>query len=405
MFAITPKFDCPHVKQCYVLPKNMKQLCTGIHNSPCKDCGDTSENWICLTCHDVFCSRYVKGHFMQHFLNNEDHAVGISMADLSCWCYRCEDYVVDHCVDALVREIHKDKFDYYPGERVSNEGEPVEILNKPRSTSHKTREEIEEHFDSEKKVDAAARDVAQLLKDSKHAVVYTGAGISTSAKLPDYRGPNGIWTLRDQGKKPVGAVNIEQATPTYAHYAIRELVDKGFVKYIVSTNVDGLHRRSGVPDTKISELHGNCYRETCENCQKEYLRGFDVTNTVKDHMKHKTGRFCDCGYELKDTIIHFSEFLPKKELELAIRHSKMADLVIVLGTSMRVQPACSLPSISVAQNKGKMVIVNLQVTPYDSEADIRVFSRTDEFMEKIMKYLGIENFDMTIDALAYLKHQ
>jgi mono-ADP-ribosyltransferase sirtuin 6 len=396
MFAITPKYDCPHVKQCYNVPNDIKQLTHGIHNRPCAEtgCGDTTENWVCLTCHQVHCSRYVKGHCMQHFLNNEDHSVYISMADLSCWCYKCEDYVVDNRVRSLVSEIHKDKFGYYPGERAP-ESTP-KVQPKPNSTSHKTQKEIEEHFDDEEKVDAAARQVAQLLKKSKHAVIYTGAGISTSANIPDYRGPTGVWTLKDKGLRPVNTISIEEAFPTYGHYAIRKLVDEKLVKYVVSTNVDGLHRRSGVDEQHIAELHGNCYREVCSVCEKEYLRGYDVTNTVRNFTKHLTGRKCTCGGPLKDTIIHFSENLPERELKLAIKHAESSDLAIVLGTSMRVQPACSLPSMAIS-NKGDLVIVNLQITPYDDESEVRVFARTDLFLERVMKHLGMEEFDTTTD--------
>lgn len=109
--------------------------------------------------------------------------------------------------------------------------------------------------------------------------------------------------MRDQGLSPQG-IDIEQAWPAYGHYALKHLMDKGHVHYVVSTNVDGLHRRSGIPADKLAELHGNCYREICDTCGKEYLRGFDVTKTCKNWKSHITGRKCQCGGNLKDTIIH-----------------------------------------------------------------------------------------------------
>jgi mono-ADP-ribosyltransferase sirtuin 6 len=122
------------------------------------------------------------------------------------------------------------------------------------------------------------------MKDGKHVVVYTGAGVSTSASLPDYvsfsislfflllfffsfldsssssfqRGPQGVWTLLATGgirSKP--SVQLGEAWPTYTHFALVELIRKGYVHYITSTNLDGLHRRSGVPAKNIAELHGN----------------------------------------------------------------------------------------------------------------------------------------------------
>lgn len=96
------------------------------------------------------------------------------------------------------------------------------------------------------------------------------------------------------------------------------------------------------------------------------------------------------------------ESLPEKELEDSIKHSEQADVVLVLGTSMRVAPACKLPLMSVA-NGGKMIIVNLQITPYDKKCAKRSFAKTDEFLTKVLKYLGYDSVDQTFDALAYLK--
>jgi len=256
-----------------------------------------------------------------------------------------------------------------------------------------------EFADSDEQLDHSAQQIAYLLKHSKHPVVYTGAGISTSANLGDFRGPNGAWTLRDQGRShEFKSKDFEQAYPTYAHYALSELVKREIVKYVVSTNMDGLHRRSGVLRNQISELHGNCYRELCSSCNKEYLRGFDTTKSVKNWRNHITGRKCSCGGKLKDTIIHFTENLPEQELNDAWDHSEKSDFALVLGTSMRVQPSCRLPSLCKKQN-GKMVIVNLQKTPYDHVAYKKVYAKTDEFMRRVMQYMGIDQVDETYDML------
>jgi len=164
--------------------------------------------------------------------------------------------------------------------------------------------------------------------------------------------------------------------------------------------VDGIHRRSGLTASQITELHGNCYREVCGNCEKEYLRGFDVCKTVANYRNHKTGRKCECGGDLHDTIIHFMENLPKTELGIALQHSQMGDLAIVLGTSMMVNPAAQLPGL-VVENGGTMCIVNLQKTPFDSDARVRVFAKTDEFMRYVMEELGeLDSIDTTFDALS-----
>jgi len=141
---------------------------------------------------------------------------------------------------------------------------------------------------------------------------------------------------------------------------------KGYLKYIVSTNVDGLHRRSGIKSDQISELHGNCYKEYCSKCGKEYLRYFDTTKTVNQHWSHITGRTCEngeCKGNLKDTIIHFGETLPVDDLEKAMEHSKKCDISLVMGTSLRVKPACLLPTMNCGKLE-KRKIINYQFTNY-----------------------------------------
>jgi NAD-dependent SIR2 family protein deacetylase len=263
------------------------------------------------------------------------------------------------------------------------------VENMPQSFSGKrTDEDIEEKFDAPEEVEKKVKQLAEIVKKSKHLVVYTGAGVSTSAKIPDYRGPSGVWTLRDKGLAPIMPITIEQALPTPTHMALMELWKKGVVKFVVSTNVDGLHRRSGLPVTALAELHGNCYKELCSNkeCGKEYLRYYDVTGPG---YEHKTGRKCDdCKSALTDTIINFGENLPEHELKKAHSEANKSDVALVLGTSMRVAPANKFPTRAL-QNKGKMIIVNLQSTPYDSKASILIRERTDKVMQMLCKELGV----------------
>ena len=138
-------------------------------------------------------------------------------------------------------------------------------------------EEIKEFYDSEEVLQEKAEKLAKFISESKYVVVHTGAGISTAAKLPDYRGPSGVWTLRSKGYEPQFQVTLEQATPTYTHMALVKLKESGMLHFLVSTNVDGLHRRSGFGVDEMSELHGNAYKEYCEKCGADYIRAFDVT--------------------------------------------------------------------------------------------------------------------------------
>eukprot|EP01105_Mastigella_eilhardi_P018140 TRINITY_DN4196_c0_g1_i1.p1 TRINITY_DN4196_c0_g1~~TRINITY_DN4196_c0_g1_i1.p1 ORF type:complete len:515 (-),score=143.31 TRINITY_DN4196_c0_g1_i1:78-1622(-) len=254
---------------------------------------------------------------------------------------------------------------------------------------HSTEEEIKEFFDTPEDFEIKMKSLAELVKKSKYIVVYTGAGISTSASIPDYRGPKGVWTMQDKGGRAEMNITLEEAVPTSAHMAIAELVRTGVVAYVVSTNIDGLHRRSGIPKDKISELHGNCYIETCNKCHTEYHRSYDVSSVKHVDMyafdPHATGRKCDkCDGYLIDSIINFGESLPVLPTAVAVESSRKADLALVLGTSMMVHPACDMPG-----QAREMVICNLQRTMFDKQCSLRIFERTDKVMTRLMELLGV----------------
>jgi len=256
---------------------------------------------------------------------------------------------------------------------------------------HSNEADITEYEDSPEVLDEKIDILVKLLKNADHAVVYTGAGISTAAKIPDYRGPSGAWTRMEKGLAPPTGVPIEQALPTVAHRALAALIKEGIFKFIVSTNLDGLHRRSGIAARDLSELHGNCYLEYCSTCGAEYMRTFDVVSGGQK-ADHSTGRNCEregCSGPLKDSIVNFGESLPPREYNKANTASKKCGLALVLGSSMLVKPACELPLISYKRNKGKLVIVNLQKTAYDEDAWMHIFATCDAVMQKVMDKLSI----------------
>ncbi|KAL6074483.1 NAD-dependent protein deacetylase sirtuin-7 [Balamuthia mandrillaris] len=254
---------------------------------------------------------------------------------------------------------------------------------------HSNKEDITEFLDDEETLQQKVKLLAQIFKRSKWPVIYTGAGVSTSAKIPDYRGPQGAWTRLAEGKAPIKGVELEAAQPTLCHNGIKKLVDDKRCKFVVSTNVDGLHRRSGLTTENLSELHGNAYLERCSKCKQEYMRPFDCTKQGQ-RLNHITGRQCDdCGGDLVDSIINFGEALPDEEFEKALHHSEKADLTIVMGSSMRVEPACSLPTKTLDIG-GKLIIVNLQKTPYDDEAWLHIYADCDTVMHHLMRHLGYE---------------
>lgn len=261
------------------------------------------------------------------------------------------------------------------------------------STAISDPELMEERFDSEAVLQQKVDALAEMVRESRHFVTFTGAGVSTSAGIPDFRGPEGKWTREAQGKKPAQGVSIVQAYPTAAHMALLELYHQGVLKYLISQNCDGLHRRSGIPACAISELHGNCWVEICEECGQQHSRDFKCDRLIrpggsKCPADHFTGRFCHCGGRLLNSTIDFGQDLPQRPLELAGQHSRNADLHLALGSSLMVSPACDHPLMT-AQRGGKLVICNLQKTPLTQQADLHIYAKTDTVMCMLMQRLAI----------------
>jgi len=261
------------------------------------------------------------------------------------------------------------------------------------STAIDDPEMMEERYDTDEAIREKVAILANMVRESRHFVAFTGAGISTSAGIHDFRGPDGKWTRQAKGLEPLKGVAVVDAYPTATHMAIAELCNRGILKYLISQNCDGLHRRSGLPAASISELHGNCWMEICEDCGQQHFRDFKCSRLVreggaKNPTDHFTGRFCSCGGRLLNSTIDFGQALPQKPLELAELHSKNADLHLACGSSLRVRPACDQP-LHTVEHGGKLVIVNLQKTPLTPHATMQIFANTDTVMSLLMENLSI----------------
>jgi len=246
-------------------------------------------------------------------------------------------------------------------------------------------DEIEEFFDNPVELDKKVTALAEAIMKSNHFVVYTGAGISTSAGISDFRGPDGVWTRKAKGLGHK-AGNWAEAQPTFCHMSLVQLEKIGKLKFLISQNCDGLHIKSGIPPNKICELHGNTNVEACSKCGAIYYREFRVRS--ESSKTRLTGRTCDhCSTPLRYTTVAFSQSMPDVCIAKAEAESKLSDLSLCMGTSMRVTPACVLPRLGKRNPDFKLVIVNLQKTPYDHKCAIRIFARVDDVMESLSKKL------------------
>ncbi|KAK1790080.1 hypothetical protein P4O66_002385 [Electrophorus voltai] len=249
-------------------------------------------------------------------------------------------------------------------------------------------------FDQSEELHAKLETLAQLVRDSQYMVVHSGAGISTSAGIPDFRGPKGVWTMEEKGETPHFDTTFEAAKPSLTHMALLQLQKAGYLKYLISQNVDGLHVRSGFPRDRLSELHGNMFVEECEKCGKQYVR-----DTVIGIMGLKpTGRYCEvtrsrglrsCRGRLISTVLDWEDSLPDRDLNRADEASRRADLALTLGTSLQIKPSGDLPLLT-KRSGGKVVIVNLQPTKHDKQASLRIHGYVDEVMSQLMRLLGLE---------------
>jgi len=218
--------------------------------------------------------------------------------------------------------------------------------------------------------------LAKLMFKARYLVLFTGAGISTESGLPDFRGPDGLWTRRDKGlPPPPSAMAWHLVDPNPGHYAIVELQKIGKLKFLISQNVDNLHLKSGIRPELLAELHGNMTRLRCVRCGRTYDRASGLGA-------------CRCGGTLTSSTVDFGQPLPETDLALAFAHSKKADLFVVAGSSLVVFPAADMPAE--ALNAGaKLVIINRGETPFDRQAYLRFFEAIGDVLPKAVERLKV----------------
>ncbi|MEY2470182.1 MAG: NAD-dependent deacetylase [Actinomycetota bacterium] len=218
-----------------------------------------------------------------------------------------------------------------------------------------------------------------------NAVVLTGAGISTDSGIPDFRGPNGVWTKNPAAEKSAHIDNYMSdpdvrrrgwqnrintpyfsAQPNAAHRAVAELQSAGSVSWVVTQNIDGLHQAAGSPPETVLELHGTVHRTKCMNCGDE--RPMEAT---LDRVRAGEAEppCLVCGGILKSATISFGQQLDPDVLDQSAAVCGATPLLIVIGSTLGVYPAAGLVPLAVRAG-ATLVIVNDMATDYDDLADV-----------------------------------
>jgi len=256
--------------------------------------------------------------------------------------------------------------------------------------------------DLEATMDEQLKQIAQWIINSEKVIVFSGAGLSTESGIPDFRSPGGVWDKYDpedfnfhnfiaseasREKYWQMATEmwepIKKAQPNPAHLAIAELERLGKLDCVITQNIDGLHSKAGNSEEKILQLHGTAIFVSCLSCQKRYDRD-EIQERIKKGQK--APRCDDCRGLLKPATISFGQSMPEKETQEAYHRSSICDFFIVIGSSLVVQPAASMPLVA-KRNGAKLVIINRDPTPYDDMADLVIHGQAGSTMASILEYV------------------
>lgn len=240
-----------------------------------------------------------------------------------------------------------------------------------------------------------AKEILNIIRNSSRTFALTGAGVSTLSGIPDFRtDASGVWDRFDRNvifdidvfrRSPhlfyefarEYIFSMKDVRPSEAHYFLAELEKKGMLSGVATQNIDGLHQAAG--SKKVYELHGNPEISHCMSCGAEY----SMDATVK-RLEGAKWPECDCGGVIKPDVVFYGEQLPENALEGSMNEALRCDLLLVLGTSLVVYPAASLPQIAL-RSGAAIIIFNKTPTPFDPYAEITVEQDLKEVCESLLQ--------------------
>lgn len=228
------------------------------------------------------------------------------------------------------------------------------------------------------------------ISGSCNIVFFGGAGVSTESGIPDFRSVDGLYNMEyDYPPETIISHSFYQrnpeefyrfyknkmlfpeAKPNAAHLALARLEQQGRLKAVITQNIDGLHQAAG--SREVLELHGSVHRNYCTRCGKFY--------DLEVIMRMEGVPRCDCGGIIKPDVVLYEEGLDQKTLQKAVSYIRQAEVLIVGGTSLTVYPAAGL--IDYYQGS-KLVLINRDVTPMDSRADLVISGKIGGILGKIV---------------------
>ena len=244
---------------------------------------------------------------------------------------------------------------------------------------------------------------SELIINSHYTISLTGAGISTPSGIPDFRSPSSgiwakvdpmevatIWAFKQNPRKFFEFMNslnlsIFSAEPNPAHYALAKLEEKGLLQLLVTQNIDSLHQKAG--SKKVIEVHGNLRGVICLRCRKispmeDFIKLFQENKDDKNYYPTCS----ECGGILKPDVVLFGEALPTDALYTAHRAAQECEVMIVVGSSLVVQPIASLPEIAYGSG-AKIIVINLQPTYIDKRARVVIRGEVDKVLPQIVKHI------------------
>ena len=248
--------------------------------------------------------------------------------------------------------------------------------------------------------DPDLQQVAQWLKESRSAVVLTGAGISTESGIPDFRSPGGVWSKyrtvyydefmtsvagRQEYWRQKSEAHREffDSQPNAGHNVLSKWEQAGRLQAVITQNIDGLHQLAG--NEQVYELHGTARYIKCQDCGALY----DADPLVRQYLATQELPLCEsCGKDrLKHATISFGQMLPADVLQTSAEHCQKAELIFAIGSSLVVTPAANLPLMT-KQAGGKLVIINRDETGLDDYADAVINAGIGETLTAIDGMLG-----------------